>query len=223
MKTFEVMLKELMDSTGIRRIKYPLNDREIAFKYFVKMANAMLKWKEMQYDYKPVQDVIYSLIDWAYLLPNDNIDYNKGILLKGSTGRGKTFLLKVFAEFLKIDEMKFVCNGSMKHLSLDEVNARTLAFRYETEGYEVIQHYSNIPVLVINDIGAENVESVNFGNRVNIIDRLLDMREEKNLLTFGTTNLEKLSANYDARTISRMNSLFNVITVNHKTDFRKNG
>lgn len=223
MQSFKEILDNIKNNSGIKRVKYNISDPDIAYKCFVDIGNAMLQWKGVDYDTTHLKDVIKIFIDWAYMLPNDKISFTKGILLKGSTGRGKTFLFKIFQEFLKIDNMQYFSNGVKYPLLLKEVNARSLASMYQTEGYNSILEYSKMPVLIINDIGAENSESVSFGNRINIIERLLDLREENNLLTFGTTNLDKLSTNYDSRTISRMNSLFNVVIVNHKTDYRKNG
>lgn len=221
MNNFNNILEEIRKNSGIKRIKYPLNDRENAVKYFISIADAMLAWKNVKYNAEPVMGAIKAIVDWTYLLDNENISSTKGIMLKGSTGRGKTFLFRVWKEFLKIDNIHFFCNGEKVPLFPKEVNARTLAFNYERDGYEALIEYAKCPSLIINDIGAESVESVNFGNKLNVVDRLLDLREERNLLTFATSNLEKFSTNYDARTISRMNSLFNVITISHDIDFRK--
>lgn len=223
MLTIEDIIKSFEENYGIRRVNYRLSDLNVGKKYFIQIADAMLAWKGVKYDYSRTEKVIEQLIEWAYTIPGSNLDFYKGILLKGSTGRGKTFLFQVFGEFLKIDNIHFWSNGERLKMRLEDVNARRLAMEYEKDGYEAILKYSQKPVLVINDIGAENEQSQNYGNKTNIVDRLLDMREEKNLLTFGTTNLNKFGDNYDDRVISRMNSLFNVITMNHDIDYRAYG
>lgn len=205
---------------GIERYPCRLNDRNIAIDCFIAIANRMLAKKDKAFDYQRVKNGVDALIDWTYML-NDELDYRKGILLKGNTGRGKTFLLNVYTEFLKIDELCFSNYGRVYPLLLNNINAQQIALEYQsTGGYDALLRYSQLPVININDIGAEISESNHFGNKENVIERIIDAREERSMLTFGTTNLEKFSDNYDARTISRMNSLFNIVIINHEKDFR---
>lgn len=224
------ILKQIKENKGIQRQRVNLNTfakkdlslapYENAENSFIEIANSLVAWKGKPYDAESVKETIRTLIHWAYLL-DARLDYTKGILLKGSTGRGKTMLLTIFSNFLKIDQMKYKSNGQIYSLFLQIVHAKKIASDYQKEGYAALEKYSNIPCLMIDDIGSEMDESNNFGNKINVIESVLDMREAKNLLTFGTTNLNKFSDKYDDRTISRMNGLFNVVGVNHKTDYRR--
>lgn len=219
MEDFNRIIENIRNTRGIKRIKISLNSYEKAEEYFVKIANAFLEWKNIQYDISEVRPYVKKLINWAYMLGED-LDFTKGIILKGKTGRGKTFLFNVFTEFLKIDNLQYVSNGKLLSLYLTKIHARQLASNYQKNGYEVIDYYSKVPCLFIDDIGTEMSQSQNFGNKINVVENLLDMREDNNLLTFATTNLEKFSEQYDDRLISRMNSLFNVISINHDKDYR---
>lgn len=214
------IIKQIKENNGIQRQRVSLSSYENAEKCFIKLADTLVEWKGKSYDAESVKDTIKTLISWAYLL-DDRLDYTKGILLKGSTGRGKTMLLKIFSEFLKIDQMKCKINGQEHSLFLQIVHAKKIASDYQKDGYTALEKYSNIPCLMIDDIGSEMDESNNFGNKINVIENVLDMREDKNLLTFGTTNINDFSIKYDDRTISRMNGLFNVVVVNYKTDYRR--
>lgn len=204
---------------GIIRYKYD-GTRDIALKYYVAIANAMLSRKGKKFDIDSVRKQVEYLVDWAYMF-NDRINYTKGILVQGATGRGKTFLFQAFAEFLRLDEMLFNCNGNEYKLLLRIEKSQRISSMFQSGGEAELQQYATIPVLMIDDIGAEPNECNNYGNRLNVLERVIEMREERNMLTFGTTNLSKLSDRFDSRTISRMKALFNVITVDHSTDFRE--
>lgn len=216
------LIENIKQSVGIKRIKYNA-DKGTCIKTFCEIANAMLDWRGKTISYDLVKSEIEALVDWAYMFGDTDLDYTKGILFKGGTGGGKTFLMKAFARFLMIDNMRFKSNSTEYPLRLEMVNARVIAGEYQSgdSGYDIIRKYATIPCLFIDDIGAEAFESVAFGNRLNVVSEILDRREENNLLTFGTTNIDKLSSQYDDRMISRMNNLFNVKSFTHNTDFRK--
>lgn len=208
------ILKNIKENTGIKRQKIELKDYMIAVRYFKAIGDAMLEWKGTTYDINPVIDEIQALINWTYML-EDDLDFTKGILFKGNTGTGKTFLFRIWKEFLKIDNPKFTANGSQFILSPIIANARTIAAEYAADSYEAIQRYCESPSLIIDDIGAEPSIQNTYGNKTSIIADIIDRRNEMNLLTFGTTNLNKMTGEdgYDDRTARRMRELFNVRAV----------
>ncbi len=222
-KLLEQIIKQAKENNGIIRYKYPNADISLLLSYFNRIANAMLENRGKKFNNKEVESVILKMIQWTYL-PKD-LDPKKGILLKGHTGRGKTFLFRVFKDFLRIHAIKFKENGEDKSMVLNIVNAKGISGEFQDPkkgGYPVIEKYSKMNCLVLDDIGAEQNESKNFGNSLNVIAEIIRRREELNMMTFGTTNLNRMSdkGGYDDRTVSRINSLFNVIPMNHKIDFR---
>lgn len=223
---YEQFLEELRSNTGIVRPGCTAVSMEIAEMRFIEIANAMLAWRGTALNEEKARPVIKRLISWAYKLDN-KLDYRKGILLKGKTGRGKTFLLRAFSEFMKIDGLYYISNGKKHKIQLNIVNAKALSLMYQSDGYKALVSYINDPCLCIDDIGAEADECFSYGNGLNVIDLVLSQREESNLLTFGTTNLATFRANgeeqrYDDRCVSRISDLFNFIPVNHDIDFRQN-
>jgi DNA replication protein DnaC len=227
MKELSEIITEIRQNTGVKRYKVELNNFENGVKYFSTIANTLLEPKGIEFDLSSTNRGVCALIEWLYMIEGTNkMNFNKGILFKGHTGRGKTFLFRVFSEFVKIDNVKFSQNGKDYPVSPRIVNARQISGEYQdpdTGGYRVIEKYSNMSCLVIDDIGSEQVESNNYGNKINVISEIISKREENSMLTFGTTNLNRMDSKgiYDDRTISRMNSLFNVININHDIDFRK--
>lgn len=209
---------------GVNREKtHEIKDIEVAISYFNDLANEFLKKKNREFNSNIVREEIIKLIKWAYM-EGDELDFTKGILFKGHTGVGKTFLLRVFNYFCMINNLTYYENDKQFTLKVNIVNIKKIAGEFQSPdgGYPVIQRYAYLSCLCIDDIGKEQEESLSFGNKLNVVEEIINIREELGMLTFGTTNIEKMQDNYDDRTVSRMNILFNVIPVNHDIDFRKN-
>lgn len=222
----ELLLKTLTECTGIRRNNNcRLDSVDAGVRTFKLIADAMLEWRGGKYDDSGTLHVIRHLVEWAYML-NPTTDPTKGFLIKGKTGRGKTFLLDVFSELLRIDGLTFTQGGKERKLQLTKASVHDLCVEYsdksaDTAGF--VRKYANIPCLFLDDIGAEQRVSHNFGNRVNVVELIIEQRERRGMITFGTSNLPSLSeAGYDDRTVSRMKSLFNVEVLNHREDYRWN-
>jgi len=215
-------IKTEIREQGIRRIEIKLNNIDNGIANFIDIMKEMLSMKNETLQLDEISHVVEYFIRWTYLM-DDSIEYNKGILLKGLTGRGKTFLFRAWINFLKIDRAGFYCNNEIYQISPLIVNVKRIAGEYQDPangGYQVIEKYSNVKSLMLDDIGKEDQFSMNYGNKVNIIEEIINIREELGMLTFGTTNYDKLADLYDDRTVSRMHKLFNVVPINHKIDFR---
>lgn len=216
METIEEIIKKAKMSSGIKRQMFRL-DFEKAVLYFEKFANARLESKNQKF---VLCNEVNKLIDWLYVCNKyEDTDYSKGILIKGTTGKGKTFLLDVFTDLCRIDEPVYLSGGIQRNVRPYKVNARQIASEFSKQGWEGIERYFSMNSLFIDDIGAEQ-QSNHYGNKVLAITEILDRREEKNLLTFGTTNCEKLSEIYDDRTVSRIASLFNIWYIENDIDYR---
>jgi DNA replication protein DnaC len=183
----------------------------------------MLERYGKELDEQAVTDTVKFIIQWSYMTSGGNIDYQKGFILQGKTGRGKTFLFRAWQFWLRLDNFIYVQDGQPKPINPQIVNVKKISGEYQdpdTGGYRILDRYGRIPCLVLDDIGKEDEFSRSYGNKVNIIEEIISLREERDLLTFATTNLTKLSELYDDRTISRMNRLFTSVPVKHNTDFR---
>jgi DNA replication protein DnaC len=171
--------------------------------------------------YETDYPIIYKLI--AYFLKDEptcfqhGIDLNKGILLSGPVGCGKTSLLNLM-KHLTSTEHKFIVKP-----------CRDISFEFIKEGYEVIQRYSSgnklqngVKNYCFDDLGTENNLKY-FGNECNVMGEILlsryDLFINKKIITHITTNLSagEIESQYGNRVRSRLRAMLNLISYDKST------
>lgn len=145
-----------------------------------------------------------------------NPSLEKGILLMGNFGVGKTALMKLFRTNQR---QPFRIHG-----------AKDIANLFESDGQDAIEEYNKLyrnPVndpecfykkesgLCIDDIGTEDLK-INYGNKKNVVGDIIETRYNwKNMGVFfhATTNLtvQQLTDFYGGRVLSRMRETLNFI------------
>ncbi|MBW4362803.1 AAA family ATPase [Flavobacterium taihuense] len=159
--------------------------------------------------------IVYKLI--AYFLKDEptcfqfNIDLNKGILLSGPVGCGKTTLMNL-----------------MKHLTptahkFSIKPCRDISFEFIQDGYEIIHKYSKgrlyqaePKTICFDDLGTENNLKY-YGNECNVMAEILLSRYDnfttKKIQTHITTNLSasEIETHYGNRVRSRLREMINLI------------
>jgi DNA replication protein DnaC len=145
-----------------------------------------------------------------------NINLNKGILLSGPVGCGKTSLMSLLNGFIQ---------QSNRHVMK---SCRDISFEFIQEGYEVIHRYSKNSInrkgenswpriYCFDDLGIENNLRY-YGNECNVMAEILlsryDLFVQKKMLTHITTNLSasEIESMYGSRVRSRMREMFNLIS-----------
>ncbi|WP_264564741.1 ATPase [Flavobacterium sp. N3904] len=160
--------------------------------------------------------IIFKLI--AYFLKDEstcnqfNIDLNKGIMVSGPVGCGKTALMNLMKHLTPIAH-KF----SVKP-------CRDISFEFIKEGYEIIHKYSKSApkTICFDDLGTENNLKY-FGNECNVMAEILlsryDLFISRKLQTHITTNLSasEIEHAYGNRVRSRMRSTLNLIAFDKDT------
>lgn len=150
---------------------------------------------------------------------------NKGILLFGGFGTGKTWLMRLFQQNRRqVYHMMpasylaglFGTDGSEAYASYQEKHKNPV-----NDANSFFQPYSG---LCIDDLGTEEV-AVHYGNRKNVIAELLETRYSKGntgVFLHATTNLTyaQMQEFYGGRVISRLHEMFNFIELTGK-DRRK--
>ena len=151
-----------------------------------------------------------------------NLD--KGLLITGNPGVGKTHILNVLNKLWEIDKPFFWSPTSQKIVDMcfGIIRARDLVSIYSSEGHSALQKYKTMPLLCIDDIGSETKIANYMGTKLNVIDDILTARMDNGkLITLATSNqdFEGLGNFYDPRLYSRLFEHFNLLTI-HGKDFR---
>ena len=144
-----------------------------------------------------------------------NIDPNKGILLSGPVGCGKTSLMKLLRHIVP------------HHKPYEVIPARNITFAFNNIGYKTIQEYGNSNFYCFDDLGVETTGR-HFGKDCNVMGEILlsryDLFLQRKIRTHATTNLnaQELEERYGSRVRSRMRQLFNLIAFDKESvDKRK--
>ena len=165
--------------------------------------------------------IVYKLI--AYFLKDEptcfqyNINLNKGILLSGPVGCGKTTLMNLMKHLTPI-EHKFLIKP-----------CRDINFEFIQDGYQIIHKYSigklyesQPKTICFDDLGVENNLKY-FGNECNVMAEILLSRYDifitKKIQTHITTNLSasEIESHYGNRVRSRLRNMMNLIPYDKNT------
>lgn len=160
--------------------------------------------------------IIFGILAWfledELVAKEMKIDLNKGILLTGPIGCGKTTLFKLMQKF------------PSKRKSFGIISTRQIVSEFMQSGYEVLEKYSRGNLnheirtprtYCFDDLGTETTSKY-FGNDCNVMAEILltryDLYIEKGIITHLTTNLTagEIESIYGNRLRSRMREMFNL-------------
>lgn len=164
---------------------------------------------------------IYKLI--AYFLRDEptafqyGLDLDKGILLAGPVGCGKTSLMNIM-KYLTPVEHKFQVKP-----------CRDISFEFISDGYEIIHRYSKgklyqsePKIYCFDDLGIENNLKY-YGNECNVMAEIIlsryDVFVSKRITTHITTNLSatEIETHYGIRVRSRLRQMMNLVAYDKNT------
>lgn len=132
------------------------------------------------------------------------IDPNKGLLLSGPVGCGKTSLMRL---------LKFLVPYQKPY---SVIPSRNIVFGFNHIGFKVIEDYANGQYFCFDDLGVEPTGR-HYGKDCNVMGEILLSRYElfvnHNIRTHCTTNLnaKELEERYGKRVRSRMRQMFNLV------------
>src|ERR1700743_235167 len=159
-------------------------------------------------------DIEFIALSNSIGIKNPSLD--KGIMLAGNFGVGKTWMMQLFQK--------------NQRQCFNVRSAKYIADTFEREGEDSFYEFIN-PIknpfndmdsflqtnsgLCVDDIGTEDIKN-HFGNKKNVIGDLIELRYSRRttgVMFHGTTNLtvEQLSEFYGGRVVSRMREIFNFI------------
>ena len=135
-----------------------------------------------------------------------DIDPEKGILLSGPVGCGKTTLMKLLRHFAPTQR------------PYEIIPCRNITFSFNHLGFKTIEDYGNTKSFCFDDLGIEHPGRF-YGKDLNVMGEVLlsshelYIQSKHKIKTHATTNLsaDELEKQYGNRVRSRMRELFNLI------------
>jgi len=133
------------------------------------------------------------------------LDINKGLLLSGPVGCGKTSLMKLMPYF-----------GSHK-IKYEMIPTSNIVNNFNEAGSEVLEKYKDTKDYCFDDLGLELAACYNIKD-CNVMQEILlsryDLFKTKNVKTHITTNLhiEELEARYGSHFTSKLDEMFNFVS-----------
>ena len=145
---------------------------------------------------------------YYYYLTGDNRfkgDLNKGIMLIGPYGTGKTTLIKIISQLI------FKHSNKVFHFT----SCVNLPDNIKHHGLE---YYVRRP-LILDEIGRESKVVKDYGTERRLFPEILSLRYNTRAWTFGTSNynFEDLGEMYGGYIKDRMQEMFNFIELNGKS------
>ena len=169
--------------------------------------------------YKEDEALIFKLccyyIQDHYSCAKMGIDTNKGLLLTGPVGCGKTSL------------MKLLLHLAPHKTNYEIIPTRNMVFNFNTSGFKVLEKYNESKNYCFDDLGVEPT-GCHYTKECNVLGEILLSRYDlfvQTSLNFSlsqrtkthiTTNLnaQELEKRYGNRVRSRLKSMFNLISFN---------
>lgn len=173
--------------------------------------------------YKEDEPLLFKLccyfIQDHYSCSQMGIDTNKGLLLSGPVGCGKTSLMKLLP-YLAPHKTNY-----------ELIPTRNIVFNFNTNGFEVLEQYNDTKNYCFDDLGVEPVGS-HYAKECNVMGEILLSRydlftqESQSLIhckTHITTNLnaKELEKRYGNRVRSRLRQMFNLISFDSNSNDKR--
>ncbi len=143
-----------------------------------------------------------------HFIENFDDPNEKNLLFTGNTGLGKTFLSNCIAnELLKQDKTILYQSASSMLDSIIDYK-----FGKEEVSENIYKNILTVDLLIIDDLGTENINALKFAELFNIINTRLLNQNKHITKTIISTNLtmENLFKNYDERIVSRLVGYYNI-------------
>lgn len=144
------------------------------------------------------RDNIKKIIDVSNeFISNFNSEEQKNLLFTGSTGIGKTYVSSCIAN--EVIKKGYTVLYQTAPVLLDSV----LNYKYNNASKEIYDSLFNVNLLIIDDLGTENLTSAKFAEIFTILNARLLTPNTKTIISTNLS-LEELSKVYETRILSRL-------------------
>lgn len=166
---------------------------------------------------KAYKKLLNSLFAWVWRLDKYNelgVDYNKGFLLYGSIGTGKTMTMRAFQKYmLHVRDWLKVKDYRLCSIM---TSATSIANEYVIDGQPAILKYvERDRNLFIDEFGREPIPAKYYGTPLNVLQFLLQIRYDhrSESVTHITTNVElaDIMPMYGDYVADRFKEMFNFV------------
>lgn len=165
------------------------------------------------------RDLHNTLLAWTWRYDPWNVlqfDYDRGILLLGDIGRGKSATLLILRRYhaLLYNE-DYTLHQRDHRLGIRYAPASLIVGAYGDGGMEGIAQYTDKDSnLIIDELGREPAEANNFGTKLDVLQYVLQTRYDNRHtgVTHATTNMDvdEIIHRYGAHIADRFSEMFNI-------------
>ncbi len=172
-----------------------------------------------------MKPTVNDIFRWCCLLPG-RLDPQRGLMLHGDIGTGKTTMLeiaRIFAQRMRPRDDKGRLYG------FRTASAIGVASDFNSEGYGGIRTYCESDRQAFDDLGLEPTSVNYYGTRVNPMQHVLLARYDRFTATGDFThittnlNLQGIRDLYGDQVYDRCKQMFNMVEMNGSTWRRANG
>lgn len=209
-------LKTIIDNSRTTPSICKLSDNEIykRKKLFLKVAQSVIPQFAIDNSNRQLITDLFHYFNGV----EGRYNLDRGLWLYGDIGTGKSSLMRVFSEYLKLSY-----NGFKIHICDDISNDYSRAGDLDLYTYN--QHgYIGKPVwMCFDELGRETIPANHFGAKLNVMQHILHIRyalwQSSRLKTFVTTNCDPMQIEmaYGDFIRDRIREMFNVILLEGKS------
>ena len=197
----------LKQQKTLATFKFPLTDIQAAKSLYYQYKSEVIG-RRGETAWQESKEMKQACMTMGQVLTDKN-DMHFGFLLRGTNGNGKTTLANAFHKVVNsLAQMQYLgnCKGAINRTAKEIVRC------YETSMFGKILKE---PVVIIDDLGNETTEMMNYGNIATPIVDMIEYRYDNKLFTFITTNLtaDQIEEKYGKRIRDRLREMVVTITI----------